>query len=44
VADDSAARLRELTHAPTLEDVFAQLAVEQDLDVAADALLGAVRL
>lgn len=44
VADDSAARLRELMHAPTLEDVFAQLAVEQDLDVAADALLGAVRL
>jgi ABC-2 type transport system ATP-binding protein len=44
VADDSAARLRELTHAPTLEDVFAQLAVEQDLGGTADALLGAVRL
>jgi ABC-2 type transport system ATP-binding protein len=44
VADDSAARLRELTHAPSLEDVFAQLAVEQDLSGTADALLEAVRL
>jgi ABC-2 type transport system ATP-binding protein len=44
VADDSAARLRELTHAPSLEDVFAQLTVEQDLGVTADALLSAVRL
>jgi ABC-2 type transport system ATP-binding protein len=44
VADDSAARLRELTHAPSLEDVFAQLTVEQDLGVTADALLDAVRL
>jgi ABC-2 type transport system ATP-binding protein len=44
VADDSAARLRELTHAPSLEDVFAQLAVKQDLGLTADAILGAVRL
>jgi ABC-2 type transport system ATP-binding protein len=44
VADDSAARLRELMHAPTLEDVFAQLAVQQDLGITADALLEAVRL
>ena len=28
VADDSAARLRELTQLPSLEDVFAQLAIE----------------
>jgi ABC-2 type transport system ATP-binding protein len=44
VADDSAARLRELAHAPSLEDVFAQLAVKQDLGVTADAILEAVRL
>jgi ABC-2 type transport system ATP-binding protein len=44
VADDSAARLRELMHAPSLEDVFAQLAVTEDLDQAAEALLEAVRL
>jgi ABC-2 type transport system ATP-binding protein len=44
VADDSAARLRELMHAPSLEDVFAQLAVKQDLGVTADAILGALRL
>ncbi len=29
-ADDSTARLRELTAAPDLESVFAQLAVDQD--------------
>ena len=44
VADDSAARLRELMHAPSLEDVFAQLAVKQDLGQTADAILEAVRL
>ncbi len=44
VADDSAARLRELMHAPSLEDVFAQLAVKQDLGLVADAILEAVRL
>jgi ABC-2 type transport system ATP-binding protein len=44
VADDSAARLRELMHAPSLEDVFAQLAVTEDLDQAAEALVEAVRL
>ena len=44
VADDSAARLRELMHAPSLEDVFAQLAVQEDLGVRADAILEAVRL
>ena len=30
VADDSIDRLRELMHLPTLESIFAQLAVEQD--------------
>ncbi len=30
VADDSIARLRTLTALPTLEDIFAQLAVDQD--------------
>jgi len=38
VADDSAARLRELMHAPSLEDVFSQLAVREDLDRLASAL------
>ena len=44
VADDSAARLRELTQAPSLEDVFSQLAVRQDLGRTADAIIEAVRL
>jgi len=44
VADDSASRLRELMHAPSLEDVFAQLAVHEDVDRVANELLEAVRL
>jgi ABC-2 type transport system ATP-binding protein len=44
VADDSAAHLRELLHAPSLEDVFAQLMVKEDLGLTADAILEAVRL
>lgn len=43
VADDSASRLRELMQAPSLEDVFAQLAVGDDLDAVANALLETVR-
>jgi ABC-2 type transport system ATP-binding protein len=44
VADDSAARLRELMHVPSLEDVFAKLAVRQNLDEMAAALIDTVRL
>jgi ABC-2 type transport system ATP-binding protein len=44
VADDSAARLRELMHLPSLEDVFAKLAVRQNLDEMAGALIETVRL
>jgi ABC-2 type transport system ATP-binding protein len=43
VADDSAARLRELMHLPSLEDVFAQLAVKDNLDQMADGLMKAIR-
>lgn len=43
VADDSASRLRDLMQAPSLEDVFAQLAVTQDTDQLAGDLLDAVR-
>ena len=43
VADDSAANLRTLMHAPSLEDVFAQLAVSENLDQIAERLLEAVR-
>jgi ABC-2 type transport system ATP-binding protein len=39
VADDSAARLRELTQAPSLEDVFSQLAVRENVDELASALV-----
>jgi|SRR5215831_3865802 len=39
VADDSAARLRELTQAPSLEDVFAQLAVRENVEELAGALV-----
>jgi ABC-2 type transport system ATP-binding protein len=42
VADDSAARLQELMQLPSLEDVFAQLAVRKDLDRMADELCAAV--
>ena len=44
VADDSPARLRELADVPSLEDVFAKLAVRQDLDAMAGALIDTVRL
>jgi ABC-2 type transport system ATP-binding protein len=44
VADDSASRLRELMHAPSLEDVFSQLAVKADVGQMAEALLEAARL
>ncbi len=44
VADDSASRLRELMAAPSLEDVFSQLAVQEDVDAIAGDLLDAVRM
>jgi ABC-2 type transport system ATP-binding protein len=43
VADDSASSLRELMHSPSLEDVFSQLAVRDDVDRVANAVLEAVR-
>ena len=43
VADDSASKLRELMSAPSLEDVFSQLAVREDIGRVADAVLDAVR-
>jgi ABC-2 type transport system ATP-binding protein len=42
VADDSAARLRELMQAPSLEDVFSQLAVREDIDGLASSLVEAI--
>jgi ABC-2 type transport system ATP-binding protein len=39
LADDSAARLRELMNLSSLEDVFSQLAVKQNLDDLASALV-----
>ena len=44
VADDSAANLRALMHSPSLEDVFSQLAVKDDVDAVATQLLDVVRL
>ena len=44
VADDSASRLRELLSAPSLEDVFSQLAVKENVDDIANAILETVRL
>jgi ABC-2 type transport system ATP-binding protein len=43
VADDSASRLRELMHVPSLEDVFSQLAVREDVERMSGALLDAAR-
>jgi hypothetical protein len=40
VANDSVARLRELTHAASLEDVFTSLAVDDDVDRVGAALAG----
>jgi ABC-2 type transport system ATP-binding protein len=44
VADDSAAHLRELMHLPSLEEVFSELAVKDDLEALAGEVLSAVRL
>ena len=44
VADDSAAKLRELMHAPSLESVFSQLAVQEDLGRVADNVIEAMAL
>jgi ABC-2 type transport system ATP-binding protein len=44
VADDSVAALRELTRQSSLEDVFTQLAVKEDIGRLADDLLEAMRL
>jgi ABC-2 type transport system ATP-binding protein len=43
VADDSASSLRELMQAPSLEDVFSQLAARDDVNRVANAVLDAVR-
>lgn len=44
VADDSASRLRALMSVPSLEDVFSQLAVQEDVDGVAAQLLDAVQI
>jgi ABC-2 type transport system ATP-binding protein len=44
VADDSAAKLRELMHAPDLESVLSQLAVREDLGRVADSVIEAMAL
>jgi ABC-2 type transport system ATP-binding protein len=44
VADDSAARLRALMSLPSLEEVFAELAVRENVEDLAQALLEATRL
>ena len=44
VADDSASRLRQLMAAPSLEDVFSQLAVQEDVEGMAARLVDVTRL
>jgi len=44
VADDSASNLRQLMQSASLEDVFAQLAVSEDVDRIAQGLVDAARL
>ena len=44
VADDSASNLRALMHLPSLEDVFSELAVEDDAETVAAELLDVVQL
>ena len=43
-ADDSASNLRALMHLPSLEDVFSQLTVQDDVEAIAGRMLDAVRL
>ena len=43
VADDSVTRLRDLLHLPSLEAIFAELTVEDDLSATADGLAAAMR-
>jgi ABC-2 type transport system ATP-binding protein len=43
VADDSAGNLRSLTRLPSLEDVFAQLAVKDDVENVAGAIVDTLR-
>lgn len=42
VADDSIARLRELSQKPSLEAVFAQLAVQRDIEELAGGIVGVI--
>lgn len=42
VANDSVDRLRDLMEAPSLEAIFSQLAVEQDIDRVADEMAALV--
>jgi ABC-2 type transport system ATP-binding protein len=44
VADDSAAQLREHLHLASLEDVFAELAIREDVDAMANALVDAMAI
>jgi ABC-2 type transport system ATP-binding protein len=44
VADDSASKLRELMRVPSLEDVFSQLAVRENLDEVSEAIVETTRL
>jgi ABC-2 type transport system ATP-binding protein len=44
VADDSASNLRALMSVPSLEDVFSQLAIQEDVDGLAAQLLEAVQI
>jgi ABC-2 type transport system ATP-binding protein len=44
VADDSASNLRTLMQAPTLEDVFSQLAVRDDVERVASAVVDTIRM
>ena len=44
VANDSIQQLRALMSLPTLEDIFSQLAVEQDTEAIARELAGLIEL
>ena len=44
VADDSIERLRELMSLPTLEEIFSQLAVEQDTEAVSREFADLIRL
>jgi len=44
VADEKVERLRDLMHAPSLEDIFSQLVLQQDTEHLANEIVDAMKM